>query len=47
MRALHMLYFCEVTHIVWLFTSILTAKIGVVAVSIRVAVLKPSKSYSM
>jgi hypothetical protein len=32
------------TYIVWLFTSIFASKIGVVAVSVRVTVLEPSKS---
>jgi hypothetical protein len=35
----------KVTYIVWLFASVLTAKVGVVAVAVRVAILEPSKSY--
>ena len=32
-------------YVIWLLTTILAAKIGVVRVAIRVAVLKPAQSY--
>ena len=33
-------------YIIWLFTAVLTAKIGVVAVAVRVTVFEPAKRYS-
>lgn len=36
----------SITHVVWLFTAVLAAEVGVVAVTVRVAVLEPAERFS-
>ena len=38
---------CPVLHVVWLFATILPAKVGVIGVLGRIAILHPRKGYSM